>query len=246
MALPHVVEKHLKLDLYYDEHVGLKAAIENLCDTADAAVRGGAILLLLSDRYPVPGLLPINAPLAVGAVHARRTQAQLPGDCTLVVDRQRATASFRLPDRVRRDCVCPYLSYQTLFDMNRRGELKGREGEAPSEIGRSYRRGIRKGLLKIISKMGISTIAGYRGAQLFEIVGLDRDVVELCFPGTPSRIGGAGFDEIEAEYRAQLAAARDPNYALPPGGLLHALPDGEYHIYNPAVVGSLQAVRTAM
>jgi glutamate synthase (NADPH/NADH) large chain len=141
--------------------------------------------------------------------------------------------------------VYPYLSYQTLFDMNRRGELKGREGEAPSEIGRSYRRGIRKGLLKIISKMGISTIAGYRGAQLFEIVGLHDEVVALCFPGTPSRIGGAGFAEIESEYRAQLAAARDPNYALPPGGLLHALPDGEFHMYNPEVVGSLQAaVRT--
>ncbi|HEY0179396.1 MAG TPA: glutamate synthase large subunit, partial [Dokdonella sp.] len=137
--------------------------------------------------------------------------------------------------------VYPYLSYQTLYDMNRRGELRGREGEAPSEIGRSYRRGIRKGLLKILSKMGISTIAGYRGAQLFEIVGLDREVVDLCFPGTPSRIGGAGFADIEAEYHAQLAVSRDPNYALPPGGLLKAMPDGEFHMYNPAVIGALQA-----
>jgi glutamate synthase (NADPH/NADH) large chain len=247
MALPHIVEKHLKLDLYYDEAIGLKAAIENLCDVAERAVRGGAILLLLSDRYPVPGLLPIHALLAVGAVHARLTQKQLRCDCNLVVE----TGNARDPHHFAcligfgATAVYPYLSYQTLFDMNRRGELKGREGEAPSEIGRSYRRGIRKGLLKIISKMGISTIAGYRGAQLFEIVGLDHDVVELCFPGTPSRIGGAGFDEIEGEYRAQLAAARDPNYALPPGGLLHALPDGEYHMYNPVVVGSLQAaVRT--
>jgi glutamate synthase (NADPH) large chain len=100
-------------------------------------------------------------------------------------------------------------------------------------------------LLKIISKMGISTIAGYRGAQLFEIVGLEREIVDLCFPGTPSRIGGAGFDEIQGEYKAQYAAARDPNYALPPGGLLRALPEGEFHMYNPEVVGALQwAVRT--
>jgi len=247
MALPHVVEHHLKLDLYYDDAIGLKAAIRKLCDDAETAVRGGAILLLLSDRYPVPGLLPIHALLAVGAVHARLTARQLRCDCNLIVE----TGNARDPHHFAcligfgATAVYPYLSYQTLFDMNRRGELKGREGEAPSEIGRSYRRGIRKGLLKIISKMGISTIAGYRGAQLFEIVGLDREVVELCFPGTPSRIGGAGFDEIEGEYRAQLAAARDPNYALPPGGLLHALPDGEYHMYNPVVVGSLQAaVRT--
>ncbi|HET7796278.1 MAG TPA: glutamate synthase large subunit, partial [Nevskia sp.] len=247
MALPHVVEKHLKLDLYYDEHVGLKAAIEKVCDDAEAAVRGGAILLLLSDRYPAPGLLPIHALLAVGAVHARLTAKQLRCDCNLVVE----TGNARDPHHFAcligfgATAVYPYLSYQTLFDMNRRGELKGREGEAPSEIGRSYRRGIRKGLLKIISKMGISTIAGFRGAQLFEIVGLHREVVDLCFPGTPSRIGGAGFAEVQSEYHAQLVAARDPNYALPPGGLLHALPDGEFHMYNPEVVGSLQAaVRT--
>ena len=247
MALPHVVEKHLKLDLYYDEQIGLQAAIENLCDTAEQAVRDGAILLLLSDRYPAPGLLPIHALLAVGAVHARLTAKQLRCDCNLIVE----TGNARDPHHFAcligfgATAVYPYLSYQTLFDMNRRGELKGREGEAPSEIGRSYRRGIRKGLLKIISKMGISTIAGYRGAQLFEIVGLHREVVDLCFPGTPSRIGGAGFAEIQAEYHAQLVAARDPNYALPSGGLLHALPDGEFHMYNPEVVGSLQAaVRT--
>jgi glutamate synthase (NADPH/NADH) large chain len=247
MALPHIVENHLKLDLYYDEALGLKAAIEHLCDRAEAAVRDGAILLLLSDRFPTPGLLPIHALLAVGAVHARLTARRLRCDCNLVVE----TANARDPHHFAcligfgATAVYPYLSYQTLFDRNRRGELMGREGEAPSEIGRSYRRGIRKGLLKIISKMGISTIAGYRGAQLFEIVGLHDEVVALCFPGTPSRIGGAGFAEIESEYRAQLVAARDPNYALPPGGLLHALPDGEFHMYNPEVVGSLQAaVRT--
>ena len=247
MALPHVVENHLKIDLYYDEQIGLKTAIEQLCDTAEQAVRDGAILLLLSDRYPVPGLLPIHALLAVGAVHARLTAKQLRCDCNLIVE----TGNARDPHHFAcligfgATAVYPYLSYQTLFDMSKRGELKGREGEAPSEIGRSYRRGIRKGLLKIISKMGISTIAGYRGAQLFEIVGLHREVVDLCFPGTPSRIGGAGFAEIQAEYHAQLIAARDPNYALPSGGLLHALPDGEFHMYNPAVIGSLQAaVRT--
>ncbi len=247
MALPHIVKNHHKLDLYYDERIGLKAAIERLCDEAEETVRGGAILLLLSDRYPVPGLLPIHALLAVGAVHARLTRARLRCDCNLIVETGNARDPHHFACLIGFGAtgVYPYLSYQTLADMGRRGELKGREGETPSEIGRSYRRGIRKGLLKIISKMGISTIAGYRGAQLFEIIGLDREIVDLCFPGTPSRIGGAGFNDIESEYRAQFAAARDPNYALPPGGLMHALPDGEYHMYNPAVIGSLQAaVRT--
>jgi glutamate synthase (NADPH/NADH) large chain len=247
LALPHIAPAHIKLDLYYDAKVGLKAAIEKLCDEAEAAVRGGAILILLSDRYPVPGLLPIHALLATGAVHARLTAKQLRCDCNLLVETGNARDAHHFACLIGfgATAVYPYLSYQTLYDMSRRGELKGRQGEPPSEIGRSYRRGIQKGLLKIISKMGISTIAGYRGAQLFEIVGLDRDVVDLCFPGTPSRIGGASFVDIQNEYQAQSIAARDPNYALPPGGLMKALPGGEYHMYNPEVVGALQlAVRT--
>ena len=84
--------------------------------------------------------------------------------------------------------VYPYLAYQTLHDLGVRGILLTKHGEV-AQIGRSYRRGIKKGLLKIISKMGISTIGSYRGARLFEIVGLERDVVDLCFAGTPSRIG---------------------------------------------------------
>ena len=247
LALDEYVHRQRKFDLYFDERTGLKSALEQLCRRVEEAVRDGVVLVLLSDRYSSPGLLPIHALLATGAVHAHLLRLNLRSDCNLLVE----TGTMRDAHH----CACligfgatavyPYLAYQTLFDMNRRGELKGRAGEAPSEIGRSYRRGIRKGLLKILSKMGISSIAGYRGAGLFEILGLHHEVVELCFPGTPSRIGGATFADIENEYRAQLAAARDPHYALPAGGLMKALPDGEFHMYNPAVVGALQAaVRT--
>jgi glutamate synthase (NADPH/NADH) large chain len=247
LELPAFANQKAIFDLYYDERVGLKAAIASLCERVESAVREGAVLIVLSDRFPKPGLMPIHALLATGAVHAHLLGRQLRCDCNLLVETGTMRDSHHCACLIGfgATAVYPYLAYQTLFDMNRRGEIKGREGEAPSEIGRSYRRGIRKGLLKILSKMGISTIAGYRGAGLFEIVGLDRDVVDLCFPGTPSRIGGATFDDIENEYRAQLAASRDPNYALPPGGLMKAIPDGEYHMYNPAVVGALQAaVRT--
>jgi glutamate synthase (NADPH/NADH) large chain len=243
LALPEYANKQRKFDLYYDERIGLGQALKLLCADVERAVRDGVVLVLLSDRYPAPGLLPIHALLATGAMHAHLLRQQLRSDCNILVE----TGTMRDAHH----CACligfgatavyPYLAYQTLFDMNRRGELKGREDDAPHEIGRNYRRGIRKGLLKILSKMGISSIAGYRGAGLFEIIGLDRDVVDLCFPGTPSRIGGARLADIENEYRVQLAAARDPNYALPAGGLMKALPDGEFHMYNPAVVGALQA-----
>jgi glutamate synthase (NADPH) large chain len=243
LALPVYADRQRILGLYYDEHEGLKKALQRLCAQVEAAVRDGAVVIVLSDRFPVPGLLPIHALLATGAVHAHLLKNELRSDCNILIE----TGTMRDAHH----CACligfgatavyPYLAYQTLFDMNQRGELKGREGEPPSEIGRSYRRGVRKGLLKILSKVGISSITGYRGAGLFEIVGLDRDVVDLCFPGTPSRIGGAGFADIEMEYKVQLAASRDPNYALPPGGLMKAVPDGEFHMYNPAVVGALQA-----
>ncbi len=243
LSLPHIVDNHVKIDLYYDEPVGLKAALEAVCRQAEDAVRGGAALVLLSDRYPVPGLTQIHALLATGAVHAHLTRQQLRCDCNLLVETGTARDAHHFACLIGfgATAVYPFLAYQTLFDMNRRGELRGRADEPIHEIGRTYRHGIRKGLLKILSKMGISTIAGYRGAQLFEIIGLDREIVDLCFPGTPSRIGGAGFVDIENEYRAQLAASRNPNYTLPAGGLLKAVPDGEYHMYNPPVVTHLQA-----
>jgi len=247
LALPDYAERHTRIDLYFGPDENLRDAIVRICRAAEAAVRAGTIVVLLSDRYPAPGMTPVHALLATGAVHAHLVRAQLRCDCNLVVE----TGTARDPHHFAcligfgATCVYPYLAYQTLFDMNRRGELRGREGEPLSEIGRSYRRGIRKGLLKILSKMGISSIAGYRGAQLFEILGLDAEVVDLCFPGTPARIGGAGFTDLERELRAQARAAETPSRWLRPGGLLKAVPGGEYHMYNPAVVGFLQAaVRT--
>src|SRR5690606_20051115 len=125
------------------------------------------------------------------------------------------------------------------LDMGARGLLHGHDGEA-SELGRSYRRGIRKGLLKILSKMGISTIAGYRGAQLFEIVGLDDAVVDLCFHGTASRVGGAGFAELAHDAALLAARAATDSEALELGGLLRFVQGGERHAFDPGVVQALQ------
>ncbi len=243
LALPHLADRQIRIDLYYDEEIGLRKALEDICRQAEHAVRNGAAMVLLSDRYPQPGLTQIHALLATGAIHAHLTRTQLRCDCNLLVETGTARDAHHFACLIGfgATAVYPFLSYQTLFDMNQRGEIKGGENETVHEIGRTYRHGIRKGLLKILSKMGISTIAGYRGAQLFEIIGLDREVVDMCFPGTPSRIAGAGFVDIENEYRTQLARSRNPNYTLPAGGLLKALPDGEYHMYNPGVVGHLQA-----
>ena len=132
------------------------------------------------------------------------------------------------------------MAYQTLFDMMRSGTVS-MSAESRAELGRSYRRGIRKGLFKIMSKMGISTIGSYRGSQLFEIVGLHEEVVGLCFPGTVSRIQGATFEHLEADQRLLAERAWDPLAPIGQGGLLKYVHDGEYHMYNPDVIATLQS-----
>jgi glutamate synthase (NADPH/NADH) large chain len=232
-----------RFDLMYAPEQGLEAALRRLCDDVAEAVRGGCSLVFLSDRYPERGLLPIHSLLAVGAVHAHLIEQGLRCQCNILVE----TATPRDPHQFAcligfgATAIYPWLAYQSLFELGREGHIANDR----MEIGRSYRRGVRKGLLKILSKMGISTVAGYRGAQLFEIVGLAPDVVELCFPGTPSRIGGAGFAELEHDQR--LLAAEAWNEALPlrAGGLYKYVHGGEYHMYNPDVIATLQkAVRT--
>jgi len=108
------------------------------------------------------------------------------------------------------------------------------------ELGRSYRAGLRKGLFKIMSKMGISTISSYRSSRLFEIVGLAAEVVQLCFTGTESRVQGADFGDLEADALATAQLAWDPRAAIAQGGLLKYVHGGEYHMYNPDVIAALQ------
>ena len=244
LAMPQFADTP-RFDLMYAPELGLEAALRKLCGDVAEAVRNGCALVFLSDRYPERGLLPIHSLLAVGAVHAHLIDQGLRCQCNLIVE----TATPRDPHQFAcligfgATAIYPWLAYQSLFELGREGHL----ADDRMEIGRSYRRGVRKGLLKILSKMGISTVAGYRGAQLFEIVGLSREVVDLCFPGTPSRIGGAGFAELEHDQRLLAAEAWNEALQLRAGGLYKYVHGGEYHMYNPDVIASLQkAVRTGL
>jgi glutamate synthase (NADPH/NADH) large chain len=230
------------IDLQYDEHLDLKTALLRVCDQAEAAVRQGKLVLLLSDRYLVKAKLPIHALLATGAVHHRLVATGLRCKCNILVETGTARDAHHFACLIGygATAVYPYLAYQTLFDLMRQGVLK-MEAIARQELGRSYRRGIRKGLLKIMSKMGICTVAGYRSAQLFEIVGLGDEVVELCFEGTDSRIQGADFGDLKADSEYLARRAWDKTEPVEQGGLLKYMHDGEYHMYNPDVVATLQS-----
>jgi glutamate synthase (NADPH/NADH) large chain len=240
LALDDAKYAHQIISLQYAPEEGLQAAIERICQTAVAAVRAGTVVLVLSDRDILRGQLPVHALLAVGAVQHRLVREELRCDCNLIVE----TATARDPHQFAcligygASCVYPYLAYASLYDMVRAGEIKGKE---PAYLAASYRKGINKGLYKIISKMGISTISSYRGAQLFETVGLHDEVVDVCFDGTVNRIQGSTFEDLHHE-QAQLAQeAWLPRKGLRQGGLYKMVNGGEYHAYNPDVINTLQA-----
>ncbi|AEJ03879.1 glutamate synthase subunit alpha [Stutzerimonas stutzeri] len=230
--------ERLVIDLNYEEGTGLEAAIRNIADQAEEAVRGGKVLLVLSDRHIAPGKLPVHASLAVGAVHHRLVETGLRCSCNILVE----TATARDPHHFAvligfgATAVYPFLAYEVLGDLIRTGEVLG----DLYEVFKHYRKGISKGLMKIISKMGISTIASYRGAQLFEAVGLSDEVVELSFRGVASRIKGARFEDLEAEQKALAVEAWSSRKPIQQGGLLKFVYGGEYHAYNPDVVSALQ------
>ncbi|MGH8503037.1 MAG: glutamate synthase large subunit [Gammaproteobacteria bacterium] len=228
------------IDLNYSRADGLESAIRAVCERAIQAVRAGNNILVLSDRAIAPDKLPMHALLATGAVHHRLALEGLRCEANVIVE----TATTRDPHHFAvllgygATAIYPYLAYESLHGMLASGEIVDK---SPHALAQSYRKGIKKGLYKIISKMGISTIASYRGAQLFEIVGLHDEVVELCFAGTPSRIQGAGFSQLEHDQQLLAAEAWSPRARTRQGGLLKYIYGGEYHAYNPDVVQALHA-----
>jgi glutamate synthase (NADPH/NADH) large chain len=230
------------IDLQFEPSEGLQNALQRLCAEAEAHVRAGSLVLLISDRYLVKGKVPVHALLATGAIHHHLVRLGLRFKCNLVIE----TGTARDPHHFAcligygATAVYPYLAYQALYDMMRKGRVKVEHAER-AQLGKSYRKGIAKGLFKIMSKMGISTVASYRGGQLFEIVGLSSEIVDLCFHGTTSRIEGATFADLQQDTEYTAQRAWNNMRSIEPGGLLKFMYGGEYHMYNPDVIATLQA-----
>ncbi|MEZ9316888.1 glutamate synthase large subunit [Vibrio lentus] len=235
---------HTILSMHYDPaEKDLEQAINDLCDRAVQEVRDGAVLVVLSDKGLEKGKLPVPAAMAVGAVQTRLADTNLRCDANIVVE----TATARDPHQFAvllgfgATAVYPYLAYEALGKMLDDGSLDKDYRTALQ----NYQNGINKGLYKIMSKMGISTIASYRCSQLFEAVGLHTDVVDLCFRGVTTRIQGASFSDFQQDIYNLSRKAWTKRKPLEHGGLLKYVHGGEYHAYNPDVVSTLQtAVKT--
>lgn len=231
------------IDINYPEAEGLKAAVERICAQAAASVRAGKVLIVLSDRNIRPGFLPANAIMVTGAVHHHLSEAGLRCDSNIIVETALARDShhFAVLLGFGATAVYPYLAYDVIADQVKSGDIIG----DPLEAQVYFRKGINKGLLKILSKMGISTVASYRGGQLFEAVGLSSEVVNLCFRGVASRIQGATFADLENDQKLLADDAWKERKPIDQGGLLKFVYGKEYHAFNPDVINALhKAVRS--
>jgi glutamate synthase domain-containing protein 2/glutamate synthase domain-containing protein 1/glutamate synthase domain-containing protein 3 len=227
---------------------GLETGMRDLCSKVNAAVRDGFNVVVLSDRGVNAEWAPIPALLAVAGVHhhlireGTRTQVGL----VLESGEPREVHHFALLIGYGCGAINPYLAFETLDDMIRQGLLTGIDHKTACK---NYLKGAVKGVVKVISKMGISTIQSYWGAQIFEALGLKKEFVDKYFTWTPSRVEGAGIEVVaqEALTRHQIAFPdRTVNgHVLDAGGQYQWRDSGEYHLFNPQTIHKLQAsVRT--
>ncbi|MDF1503378.1 glutamate synthase large subunit [Roseisolibacter sp. H3M3-2] len=225
----------------------LEQAVDSLCRQAEQAVREGHTILVLSDRGVDADWAPVPSLLATAAVHHHLTREKLRTQTGLVVQtgEARDVTHVALLLGYGAGTVNPYLAFESLAALARGGRLPDGVDEAAAEA--RYIRAVEKGLLKILSKMGISTLQSYYGAQIFEAVGLGPRLVARHFPGTPSRVGGLEIAQVAEEtLRRHAAAFRPaPDGRLEPGGEYHWRAQGERHAWNPTTIAALQHAAAA-
>ena len=237
------------LSAVFDPESGIKDALDGLRQKASQAIADGYSIIVLSDRGIGHSAAPIPSLLATGAVHHHLIREGARTRVGLVVEtgEAREVHHFALLIGYGAGAINPYLALETVQGMSESGLLNG---HGPEYACKNFIKANEKGVLKVMSKMGISTVQSYRGAQIFEAVGLDQALVDEYFSWTPSRVGGIGLDAIENESVERHASAYDgvrvpANQALPMGGFYQWRRGGEHHQWNPETIGILQhAART--
>ncbi len=228
-----------------EERGGLKNAMDRLCREASQAIDEGYSILILSDRGVDSEHAPIPSLLATAGVHHHLIREGSRTRCGLVVEsgEPRDIAHLALLVGYGAGAVNPYMVFESMDSMIREEYFLTDIDYKTAEY--NFIKGAHKGVVKIMAKMGISTIQSYRGAQIFEAIGLDEDFIDEYFAWTPSRIGGIGIDEIEEESRARHSFAyvdlvTPGSMQLDVGGFYQWRRDGEYHMWNPTTIAKLQ------
>lgn len=236
---PHEWKKSYKLDINFDSKVEtLEDAVRRITEFALQKVKEGINILILSDDSIYENLITIPSILLVGSIHNNLIKSNLRLNVDLIV----ATGSARDPHQIcvllsfGANAVFPYLSFRILE------ELSGGNNEIFASKIKNYLNAMNKGILKIMSKMGISTLQSYRGSQLFEALGIDDEVTDYCFPGVVTRIKGDNFKTIQEKLVKISATTWNSGIPIEPGGNLKYAYFGEYHAFNPDVVTKLQTM----
>jgi glutamate synthase domain-containing protein 2/glutamate synthase domain-containing protein 1/glutamate synthase domain-containing protein 3 len=231
-----------------DGEKGLQRALDELSARAAHAVSSGYTLLIISDRGVDSTFAPIPSLLAMAAVHHRLVKEKTRTQVALIIEsgEPREVMHFALLIGYGASAINPYLAIESLHDLKHRGLLP--HNVTGNQAEKNFIKAINKGLLKTFSKMGISTLQSYRGAQVFEAVGLSKPLVEAYFSGTASRIEGVGLDVLAREAQIKHSYAFQPltesETELVVGGQYQFRVDGEYHLLNPLTISKLQhAVR---
>lgn len=225
----------------------LEEAVNRICFEAEYAIEQGHSFIILSDRGTDRVNAAIPALLAVSAVHHHLVDKAIRSQISIVVKsgEPREVNHFALLYAYGADCVNPYLAYEAVEYLHDEGEVSIDKKEAVD----NYRQAVMQGILKILSKMGISTLRSYRGAQIFEALGLGEDLIKRYFTYTVSRVGGVELKEIAEDTINRHREAYPDNeragpYVLPTGGIYQWKRDGEFHVWNPESIAALQdAVR---
>jgi glutamate synthase domain-containing protein 2/glutamate synthase domain-containing protein 1/glutamate synthase domain-containing protein 3 len=231
-----------------EREAGLAEAVHSLCRRASLAIKSGYTLLILSDRGVDEEYAPIPSLLALSAVHNHLVREKTRNQVALIVEsgEPREVMHFALLIGYGASAINPHLALETLGDLHTKGLFPAEY--TPDKVLKNYVKSVDKGLLKVLSKMGISTLQSYCGAQIFEAIGLNKSVVERYFTGTPSRIEGVGLDVLAREalmrhrFALQPPAESDPELEV--GGNYQYRERGERHLWNPLTISKLQhAVR---
>jgi glutamate synthase domain-containing protein 2/glutamate synthase domain-containing protein 1/glutamate synthase domain-containing protein 3 len=226
------------------EEDAFKKSLEKICQDALATIKKGYTFIILSDRGVDKNHAAIPSLLATAAVHHHLVSHALRNQIGIIVEsaEPKEVHHFALLFGYGADCINPYLAFEAVKQVSLEEKLNLNPNEAISH----YIKAVEKGILKILSKMGISTLQSYRGAQIFEALGLAQEVIDKYFSGTVSRVGGVGLDTIAQETlsRHQEAFYGSEPPCLETGGIYQWKRDGEFHLWNPESIASLQeAVR---
>ena len=226
---------------------GMSAAIDRICAEAMAAIDNGHGIIILSDRSVSAERGALSSLVACGAVHHHLITLHARTRIGLVLEsaEAREVHHFCLLTGYGADAINPYLAFDALGQSQREGLVSGTDFPDMDSIVYAYRKAVAKGMMKVMGKMGISTLQSYKGAQIFEAVGLDGEIIERCFKGTTSRVSGVDFETLFEEQRARHelgypTRTQDSVTQLPNPGDFHWRSGGDTHMWDPISISNLQ------